>query len=78
VRRRNQVAAATASQTKDYPFHPRNPRLRFRRKIGHDLLEARIAAEGIPKRQQFQLAIIQCPAQPERRSNLVTREIFLT
>src|SRR5205807_7822480 len=48
----------------------------FWRERGDDFLESRIAAKRVPEGQQFQLAITQCPGEPERCSKLVTSEIF--
>src|SRR5439155_13729792 len=57
----------------------RHARKLFRRKRGDDFLEARIAAQRIPGRVQFQLAVAKLAArEPGRDRQLLASEVFLT
>jgi hypothetical protein len=57
---------------------PRYPRLNlFRREGGDDFLEARVIAQWIPKRQQFQLAVGDGSWWTDSHGELLAGEIFL-
>src|SRR5207245_4400760 len=53
-------------------------RCRFRRKGINDFLEARIAAERVPIRKQFQLAVAKHARKPGGDRQLLASDVFLT
>src|SRR5207247_9396067 len=50
----------------------------LRRERSDNFLEARIAAQGIPGRSQFQLAVAKRAREPGRHRQLLASEVFLT
>src|SRR6266568_1856034 len=50
----------------------------LRRERGDDFFEARIAAQRIPGRKQFQIAVAKVAREPGRDRQLLASEVFLT
>src|SRR5437763_4963481 len=74
------IAQLTTAYTSSFRIHSRSLAVLFRRKGGDDFFEARIAAERVPDREQFQGAVAQhlrCEGSTQSSFQLLQGKLLL-